>query len=160
MFQILLKMIKIYWGLSTRQLMPLTLENLNYLPNNFLINVKSIRISHKHSNWYQEENLKKCVCCFHGTIITRMNQWDKVETDYIKENLINILKSLSCCCFVWKSDDIPFLKGAYHMPVSAIYDRSITRLLLWFDTKATTALLNCHISRVLRWCQTMNPGFA
>ena len=47
MSQVLMKMIKIHEGPSTRQLENLTLEELEYFPDNFLINIKSIRMSHK-----------------------------------------------------------------------------------------------------------------
>ena len=60
-----------------------------------------------------------------GKLIFRtiLNQWVHIVTDAIKNNLINTLKIIACCGFVWQCYDIPVVKGAYDWPVRAIGDR-------------------------------------
>ena len=50
----------------------------------------------------------------------------------MKYNLVNLLQSLACCCFLWQCDDIPIVKWANHWPVSEICDRLIAWLLFWW----------------------------
>ena len=48
--------------------------------------------------------------------------------------MMNILKSCTCCCFLWQCEDIPVVKGAYQWPLSEIYDRLVELLLVWWQT--------------------------
>ena len=43
---------------------------------------------------------------------------------------MNLLKRLTCCCFMWQCDDIPDVKGSYNFPVRAIGDRLIACFFL------------------------------
>ena len=90
---------------------------------------------------YASETNSHCCCVYYiyGTILTILNQQNHIVTDAIKYNLMNLLKILTCCCFVWKCDDILVVKWAQHWLISEICYNLIARFLLS--------------------CKTMNPVF-
>ena len=87
-----------------------------------------------------------CIICWvNGTILTILNQQGHIVTDTINNDLMNILKILTCCGLMWQYYYITVVKGTWNWTVCEIY----YILVAWFSATTTTTLPICNRFHIL-----------
>ena len=104
-----------------------------------------------HSVWNKPGNIiSHCcwICCTNVIILTYMYQWCCIVTNFIKDNLMNLIEVFNRCGFVVKVDFVTFFVGAQYRTMCVLHNSLVVWLFNEWYTKVPGIFHNggtCHI---------------